>query len=119
MDDAARAVILWLPRERGGRTTPPAGPGYTTVARFEDSRDRWPDEAWSMVVDFLKVFGDKSHATLCAVRFQSPQAPSELLTAGARFELCEGARVVAKGVVLPSEITVPPQLDEFALSLLG
>lgn len=111
-------MILWLPPERGGRASPPEG-RYRTTARFEDSRDRWPDAVWSIVVEPIKPFGKASIAMLSDVRFLSPEAPGELLTTGARFELCEGSRVVAKGVVLPSQITVPPQIDEFALSLLG
>lgn len=111
-------MIRWLPRERGGRTAPPAV-RYRSAARFEDSRDRWPEAIWSIVVDPIKPFGTDSTATLSEVQFLSPDAPNELLVAGARFELCEGPRVVAKGVVLPSRVTVPPQLDEFAISLLG
>lgn len=112
-------MIRWLATERGGRNAPPTGPRYTTVARFEDSRDRWPDEAWSVIVESIQSFGDRPFATLAEVSFLSPQAPAELLTTGARFELCEGPRVVAKGVILPSKIAIPPQIDEFSLSLLG
>jgi len=56
---------------------------------------------------------------LAEIEFLVPEAPHEFLSTGARFELCEGRRVVAKGVVLPSEVAVPQQIDEFAISLLG
>lgn len=114
----AKALIRWLPPERGGRKSPPTGQ-YRAVSRFEDSRDRWPEAVWSIVVDPVRSVGDQNLAILAEVQFLMPEAPSELLTEGARFELCEGYRVVAKGVVLPESIAVPQQIDEFALSLMG
>lgn len=74
---------------------------------------------WSIVVDPVTNVGDQTLVMLADVQFLFPEAPEEQLTEGARFELCEGARVVAKGVVIPSEIQVPAQIDEFSLSLLG
>ena len=40
-----RARIRWL--QQGGRSS---GPSYSTVARFEALADRWPNEAWSVVL---------------------------------------------------------------------
>ena len=48
MDRKAR--IQWLKPEDGGRPSPPLGPNYSTVARFEVLSDRWPHEAWSIVL---------------------------------------------------------------------
>jgi hypothetical protein len=107
MTDQVHAMIRWMPRERGGRTVPPTGPSYTTVARFEDDRDRWPDEAWSVVVEFIRPYGTGGDAVWAKVRFLADGAPAEWLVPGARFELCEGRRVVAKGVVLPPAVEPP------------
>jgi hypothetical protein len=112
-------MIRWMSAAEGGRNHPPEGPTYSTVARFEDERDKWPREAWSLIVEPVKSFGQGGEAVLANVRFLVDEAPRELLRPGARFELCEGRRVVAKGVVLPRSVQVPAQLNEFALSLLG
>lgn len=109
-----RAMILWLARERGGRTAPPDGE-YRAAARFEDSRE----QMWTMRTIPVRTFDGRPHATLCEVELLSSQAQADLLVTGARFNLCEGHRVVAKGVVLPETIAVPQEIDEFALSLMG
>jgi len=111
-------MIRWLPPERGGRASTPMD-GYRAAVRFEDARDRWPQEVWTLTLKCIQSFGDKREATVCDVEFLAPGAPFDLLLAGTRFELCEGRRVVAKGVFLPDEIAVPQQIDDFALSLLG
>lgn len=114
----AIAMIRWLPHDRGGRSSPSAA-RYRAAARFEDARDRWPEAVWSLVVDPIRSFGRPTVAALCDVQFLADEAPAELLNAGARFELCEGRRVVAKGVVLPANVEAPPQIDDFALALMG
>lgn len=119
MTEPVNAMIRWVPPERGGRKAPPAGPVYTTVARFEDDRDRWPDEAWSVVVEFVRPYGTGGGAAWAKVRFLADEAPADWLKPGARFELCEGRRVVAKGVVMPPTIQPPLELDPFAMALLG
>lgn len=111
-------IIRWIPSERGGRSAPPTGQ-YRGAARFEDSRGRPPDELWTVRLTPVKSFGEGPRATLCEIEFLSPEAGQDLLTLGARFSLCEGRQVVAKGVVLPSEVAVPQQIDEFAMALLG
>jgi hypothetical protein len=119
MTEPVNAMIRWVPAERGGRKAPPAGPVYRTVARFEDARDRWPEEAWSLVVELVRPYRAGGDAAWAKVRFLVDEAPAELLSEGARFELCEGRRVVGKGVVLPSKVQPPQELDSFAMALLG
>lgn len=109
-----RAAILWLSSERGGRKAPPSG-RYRCDARFEDSRD----ELRIVQVTPVRSLRDGEMVILAEIEFFSIEAGEELATPGARFLLCEGHRVVAKGVVLPAEVAVPQQIDEFALSLLG
>ena len=114
---SSRALISWLPREKGGRERLPAGPQYSTVARFEDD-PRWPREAWSVVVEFERNFNG-GRCTLASVRFLSASGPGELLEQGNRFELLEGGNRVAKGVVLPERIEVPAELNPFETALIG
>jgi hypothetical protein len=90
-----RARIRWLTKQEGGRESPPPGPQYSTVARFEALRDRWPKEAWSVV---LRIEGpDRNDAR---IRPLVPDAPAELFSSGSRFDLFEGAKKVAEGEIL-------------------
>lgn len=72
---------------------------YITPARFEDEKDKWPKEAWSLVVEFNGP-PDESLCTIADVRFLSPEGPTRLLHPGSVFELYEGRRMVARGEVL-------------------
>src|SRR5690348_18419102 len=45
-----KARLRWLAAADGGRSSPPSGPTYSTVARFESLADMWPQEAWSIVL---------------------------------------------------------------------
>jgi hypothetical protein len=94
------ARIRWLAPEEGGKPSPPAGPEYSTVARFESLSDRWPDEAWSVVLAIAEP-ADSGRLMLAGIRMlASEEAPRDLLSPGSRFELFEGARRVAIGEVI-------------------
>ncbi len=95
------AEIKWLSPIEGGRKQPPRGPTYTTVARFEEQGDQWTKEAWSLVAEFLDE-PDRFNCQRATVRFLVEEAPWEWLTQSSRFDLMEGDRVVARGVILES-----------------
>ena len=78
---------------------PPPGPNYSTVAKFSDQKTDWREEAWSLVIRFLAP-PDPAGSHRVAVRFLADEAPGEFLAPGCRFELMEGERLVARGVVL-------------------
>ena len=65
---------------------------YAAPARF-DGDSRWPNEAWSLVVEPFSVSGTY------IVRFLVPEAPHHLLFSGARFTLYEGPQEVATGTI--------------------
>lgn len=94
-----KAKLCWVKEIAGGRKSPPSGPRYVTVARFDEAKDRWPNEAWSLVLDFREPL-DESLCMIADVRFLMPEAPVELLHPGSTFELFEGSKVVARGEVL-------------------
>lgn len=95
-----RARILWVKPEDGGRRSPPTGPEYSTVARFESLADRWPEEAWSIVLR-ISASADASGTMLADIRMLvGANAPRDLLASGSRFDLFEGDRHVASGEVL-------------------
>jgi hypothetical protein len=91
---AKRAKIHWLTQAQGGRLAPPAGPRYSTVARFEQLEGLWPTEAWSLVLIFSN---DASDVTVSPLVEEAPEA---LFVSGSRFDLFEGARKVAEGEIL-------------------
>jgi hypothetical protein len=97
----AKAKIFWLPEIEGGRKSPPPGPQYITVARFADDKDNWPDEAWSLIIEFDEL-SEERPCMITEVRFLVEDAPSHLLYPGSKFELYEGRKLVAKGEVISS-----------------
>jgi hypothetical protein len=92
--------IRWLKPEEGGRPSPPPGPEYSTVARFEVLADRWPHEAWSIVLN-ISAPADADGLMVADIRMLAgEEAPKWLLSPGNRFELFEGKKHVASGEVL-------------------
>jgi len=100
-----RARVVWRSKEEGGRATPPLGEGappYATIVRFLDINEPWPqDVVWTLVVEKIESSTD-GREWLANVRFLVPHAPAEALRADRAFELYEGAKCVAAGVLLPS-----------------
>jgi hypothetical protein len=96
---AAHAHVRWLRAEEGGRASPPAGPTYSTVARFAQFAARWPEEAWSVVLT-LQAPPDAAGRMTVGIRMLSEAAAAWLLSPGSVFELVEGRRCVARGEVL-------------------
>lgn len=93
-----QARIVWLTPEEGGRRHPPSGPRYVAPARV-DGQVAGPDGAnWSMVVEWLTQPTDPIE-WIAEVRYLVDEAPHELLMRGVRFELYEGKKCVARGVV--------------------
>ena len=94
-----KARVCWVTKESGGRESPPPGPRYSTVARFEEEKDQWPHEAWSLVLEFSGP-PDESHCVIADVRLLNPAGLGKLLRRGSVFELYEGRELVARGEVL-------------------
>jgi hypothetical protein len=92
--------IRWCPAEAGGRAAPPGGSRYVTVSSFDPPTPNWPEEAWSLVIEPIGPRHFAPEGT-CAVHFLAREAaPHHVLRRGTRFQLLEGKRVVADGVVL-------------------
>ena len=90
------AQIEWLTEKEGGRLSPPSGPRYITVARFADEKEKYPAEAWSLVLEF-KAPSDDPQSMIAEVHFLANDAPTYLLYNGSLFELFEGRKLVARG----------------------
>jgi len=99
MNKKVRARVTWLKPEEGGRKTPPRGSTYSTAARFDAIKHRWPAEAWSIVVELPE---DSGQLTMDVdVRLLAEEgAPAGLLDPGSAFDLFEGRTLVARGIVL-------------------
>jgi hypothetical protein len=97
------ARIYWKRKEEGGRTRPPAGvgtPAYATVVRFRDSQEPWPPpNAWSLVVKKVDEVGDE-FTWVAIVHYLVNEAPQNELRAGREFELYEGGKCVASGLLI-------------------
>jgi hypothetical protein len=94
-----RARIRWLRPDEGGRETPPPGPAYSTVARFQQLAEKWPGEAWSVVLKITEPPDPQRRMTV-EIRMLVDEAPEGLLAPGSVFELFEGRHCVASGEVL-------------------
>jgi len=99
MSKKVDANLQWIEPENGGRQVPPSGPKYSTVARFENQKEQWLKEAWSLVIEFTEQ-PDATLSHRVKVSFLADDAPTEMLDKGSVFELMEGPRAVAKGTVL-------------------
>jgi hypothetical protein len=96
---AIHARIRWLRPAQGGRESPPSGPVYSTVARFEQLAASWPDAAWSVVIT-LQDPPDAEGWQTVEIRMLVEAAPEGLLAPGSELQLFEGRRCVAIGAVV-------------------
>lgn len=110
-----KAMISWVPFEKGGRSMVPAGPTYSTLVRFDQEKG-WPAHAWSLRVEFIRSYADGKYL-YARVGFVSPDAPHDLLQEASRFQLYEGPQLVATGVVRAGD-AVPGESNEFERTLL-
>lgn len=97
MTDWQKARICWIPASAGGRKQPPAGPRYSTVARFDEEDEQ---NEWSVIVEFEQRPDDRG-CVEGQIKFLIPEAPFYLLRPGKQFHLTEGARVVATVEIIP------------------
>jgi hypothetical protein len=93
--------VYWTSPQAGGRAEPFTGHRYSTVARFPEDAQTWPDEAWSIVVDFQTPPSQQGNPSLGEAGFLVDDAPEGRLRAGTVFELFEGHRMTAIVEVLP------------------
>ncbi len=101
--DSMQARIHWKTKEEGGRIRPPTGvgvPPYSTVVRFSDSGEPWPPQnAWSLIVEKIESRSGE-YDWVANVRYLVGDAPHDDLRANREFELYEGGKCVATGIVL-------------------
>jgi hypothetical protein len=77
--------------------SPPSQDRFMAVGRFDVLRDRWPAEAWSVVLHAAPGgFLAKGAAEASILAEDSPPG---LLNPGNGFDVMEGPRMVARAVV--------------------
>ncbi|HPD01643.1 MAG TPA: hypothetical protein PLA01_09895 [Acetivibrio sp.] len=99
MNNNVKAKIYWISEKNGGRKNIPNSRNYSTVACFEDIKDQFSTEAWSVVID-LENAQKESNWVIADFRFLVESAPCNLLYTGSKFQLFEGRRLVAIGEIL-------------------
>ncbi len=90
----AKAKILWIPTEQGGKKRFPITE-YSTAAHFQGDN---PNEGWSVI---LKIESNlNNYVSICEFSFLFPErAPQTLVYVGSKFELYE-SRKVADGEII-------------------
>jgi hypothetical protein len=115
MDKQATVMLSWVPPGKGGRKVFPPGPTYSSVVRFDEDKD-WPTKPWSLCVEFIRSYASGKYV-YARVKFLLPDAPHELLHEGSRFQLYEGRKLVATGLIRAGD-SVPNESLEFEQALL-
>ena len=100
MKNAVRAEITWLRPNQGGRKRLPSLSEYRSVSRFLEDPDSSRFGTWDVIVRFAEPPNEHSYRSLAWIAFRSKDAPRGLLSSGRLFDLTEGKKIVARGVVL-------------------
>ncbi len=91
-----KANVYWIPYEQGGRKKHlPSNTRYCPIIVFPEIE---MDSTWS--ADILTNSINDENESLIDISFLAPEAPFELLKPGAKFELYEGSKLVAKGMMI-------------------
>ena len=96
MNRTFRARIKWLTEEQGGRKTLPQGDKYGPIISM-GKPPSLSEENWSLFVEYKEMINE--FTTIAEIRYLSEKAPDNLGT-DVEFELYEGTKLVANGIVL-------------------
>ena len=89
------ALVIWIPFEEGGRHNPIGyNAKYCPIIRFPGNKTVGD---WSAEIFVQHTNGNESAVI---ISYLVLEAPFELLTLGAKFELFEGSKKVATGIML-------------------
>ena len=101
--------LLWHPIELDGRRRGIGAPlnRYAPLIRFEDDWKTPPLNAWSVVIN-CDDEADSRNLQKGTIQFLVEEAPQHLLYEGSKFDLFEGPRRVASGIVRVAESVPTP-----------
>lgn len=95
MKNWMEANVSWVPFEEGGREKRmPQNTRYCPIIVFPRKK---VDGKWS--AEILTDSVNDKNESIIVISFLFPDAPFELLKPGAKFELYEGKKLVASGVM--------------------
>jgi len=98
MKKIVKAQITCITYEYGGRKNPPlTGTRYCPIVIFNNVK-RKSGEFWS--ADFVCTEVDENLSSIVEFSFLSEDAPMDYLVKGNEFELFEGNKKVASGVII-------------------
>ena len=98
MKKIVKAQITWIKYENGGRKNPPlAGTRYCPIVIFNKIKGE-TGEIWS--ADFICTEVDENLRSIVEFTFLSEDAPINCLVKRNQFELFEGNKKVASGVII-------------------
>lgn len=98
MKKVVKAQITWVTQKNRGRKNPPTpGTRYCPIVVF-DAMAKNRNEFWS--ADFICTEVDTKMRSIVDFAFLVEDAPTEFLVDGNKFELYEGNKKVAFGVIL-------------------
>lgn len=92
-----KAIIKWISKCDGGRTTIPFGDKYAPIIVLKNEKLNLEKENWSLLVNNKKKISENE--TIANVCFLSESAPIKLFS-GTEFSLYEGKKLVAHGLIL-------------------
>jgi len=94
-----KAEITWMSKTKEQKELIILNGRYTTVVKFAGQTESdWQKEAWSLTLTNFKIVSDDK--LIADVAFLALNAPSERLSANKKFELFEGPKCTAWGVIL-------------------
>ena len=97
MDKRVKVHVQWAPEKMAN--LPSAGT-YSTVAKFQGDTESWPNDVWSVVLEFDSPVVACNGSCNATARFLMPTAPVEKLKTGCVFDLYEGFKRTAHVEVL-------------------
>ena len=91
-----QANVKWIPFEKGGRQKlVPNNTRYCPIIVFPEAKT---EDFWSAEILTNSITNDDE--STIDISFLMPEAPFELLKPGAKFELYEGKKYVAAGIMV-------------------
>ncbi|MDP5276185.1 hypothetical protein [Chengkuizengella axinellae] len=91
--EKVKARVSFINKDSGGRVPPPEGTRYAPIIRFEELHGNW-----SCV--FICTPTKNKEMDVEIGFLNREEAPNHLLIKGLEFELFEGTKKIAKGIVL-------------------
>ena len=106
------------PVGKGGRNVLPKSKSFRCDVRF-DTDVEWPSRGWTLGIRPIKFFRHKAgRFHFAEVKFLAEMPPEGFLRSGNRFQLLDGLKVIAHGMIASQEATPPRQVRQFESRLL-